>query len=167
MASIDHIVSATEVSFTQSGDEVTGEPVEISNLRKAYVRAVKTAAREAFGGENVIWCMGMTPRVLLGDIGLGGDGVKRVVRNSDDCELRTLVYNGSFTYSHSIKRLPERAGFASVSYFHQCVGYGKLLLKIILPSLNDRLNALFLNNLDVRPDLDMVRYSINHLVFCY
>jgi hypothetical protein len=167
MASIDHISSATEVSFTQSGDEITGEPVEVPDLRKAYVRAVKTAAREAFGGENVIWCMGMTPRVLLGEIGLGGDRLKRVVRNSDDCESRMLVYNGSFAYSRSIERLPSRAGFTSISYFHECVGYSKLLQEIILPSLNDRLNALFLNNLDVRPDLDMVRDPINHLAFFY
>ncbi|CAE6360545.1 unnamed protein product [Rhizoctonia solani] len=84
MASIDHIISAVEVTYSKSGEEVIGSLVDIVTLRKAYVQAVTTAALEAFGAPNVIWCMGMTPRVLLGEIGLCGKGVKRVVRNSDD-----------------------------------------------------------------------------------
>ncbi|CAE6476341.1 unnamed protein product [Rhizoctonia solani] len=84
MASIDHIISAVEVTFTKSGEEIFGNSVDIVALRKAYVQAVTTAALESFGAANVIWCMGMTPRVLLGEIGLCGKGVKRVVRNSDD-----------------------------------------------------------------------------------
>ncbi|KAG8732600.1 hypothetical protein FRC11_012419, partial [Ceratobasidium sp. 423] len=84
MASIDHIISAVEVTFTKSGEEVLGNSVDIVALRKAYVQAVTAAALESFGAANVIWCMGMTPRVLLGEIGLCGKGVKRVVRNSDD-----------------------------------------------------------------------------------
>ncbi|CAE6403139.1 unnamed protein product [Rhizoctonia solani] len=79
-----HIISAVEVTFTKSGEEVFGNSVDIVTLRKAYVQAVTTAALESFGAANVIWCMGMTPRVLLGGIGLCGKGVKRVVRNSDD-----------------------------------------------------------------------------------
>lgn len=90
MASIDHIASATEVSFTDSGEEVIGAAVDVPSLRKAYVHAVMVAARESFGAENIIWCMGMTPRVLLGDIGLSGGGAKRVVRNSDDCKLEAI-----------------------------------------------------------------------------
>ncbi|CAE6462848.1 unnamed protein product [Rhizoctonia solani] len=84
MASIDHITSAVEITFTKSGEEVPGNSIDIVALRKAYVQAVTTAALESFGAANVIWCMGMTPRVLLGEIGLCGKGVKRVVRNSDD-----------------------------------------------------------------------------------
>ncbi|KAH7334989.1 glycoside hydrolase superfamily [Rhizoctonia solani] len=84
MASIDHINSAVEVTFAKSGEEVFGNSIDIVALRKAYVQAVTTAALESFGAANVIWCMGMTPRVLLGEIGLCGKGVKRVMRNSDD-----------------------------------------------------------------------------------
>ncbi|GAB1523389.1 hypothetical protein RhiTH_006534 [Rhizoctonia solani] len=84
MASMDHIVSAIEVTYSKSGEEIFGSSVDIVMLRKAYVQAVTSAALEAFGAANVIWCMGMTPRVLLGEIGLCGKGVKRVVRNSDD-----------------------------------------------------------------------------------
>jgi hypothetical protein len=98
MASIDHITSAVEVCFTQSGDEVTGELVDVPGLRKAYVQAVKAAAREAFGEENVIWCMGMTPKVLLGEVGLGG--VKRIVRNSDDCKSSMLNWSATCTHGH-------------------------------------------------------------------
>jgi hypothetical protein len=106
MASIDHIVSAVEVSFTKSGEEVMGKAVDIVALRKAYVQAVMTAAYESFGAANVIWCMGMTPRVLLGNIGLGGKGVKRVVRNSDDCESRCFVTAGIRTH-RILVRLPK------------------------------------------------------------
>lgn len=97
MASIDHIVSAVEVTFTKSGVEVLGDEVDIIALRKAYVQAVMTAARDSFGAANVIWCMGMTPRVLLGDIGLGGKGEKWIVRNSDDCKLQnsSIIRRGS------------------------------------------------------------------------
>ncbi|KAG9101537.1 hypothetical protein FRC06_002955 [Ceratobasidium sp. 370] len=84
MASIDHIVSAVEASFIGPWMEIPGDPVDVPQLKEAYVRAVKAAARESFGEENVVWCMGMTPRLLLGEIGLGGDGLKRTVRNSDD-----------------------------------------------------------------------------------
>ncbi|KAF8599912.1 hypothetical protein BDV93DRAFT_525756 [Ceratobasidium sp. AG-I] len=84
MASIDQIASAVEVSFTDSGGEVIGTAVDVPTLRKAYVHAVMVAAREHFGAENIIWCMGMTPRILLGNVGLSGGGAKRVVRNSDD-----------------------------------------------------------------------------------
>ncbi|CUA67286.1 hypothetical protein RSOLAG22IIIB_07327 [Rhizoctonia solani] len=87
MASIDHITSAVEITFAKSGEEVLGNSIDIVTLRKAYIQAVTTAALESFGAANVIWCMGMTPRVLLGEIGLCGKGVKRVVRNSDDCKL--------------------------------------------------------------------------------
>lgn len=93
MASIDQIASAVEVSFTDSGEELVGAVVDVPGLRKAYVHAAMTAAREAFGAESIIWCMGMTPRVLLGDVGLSGGGVKRVVRNSDDCKLEAVVLN--------------------------------------------------------------------------
>ena len=91
MASIDQIASAVEVSFTESGEESIGAVVDVPSLRKAYVHAVMVAAREYFGAENIIWCMGMTPRILLGDVGLSGGGVKRVVRNSDDCKLGDVV----------------------------------------------------------------------------
>ncbi|KAG9081171.1 hypothetical protein FRC07_014606, partial [Ceratobasidium sp. 392] len=64
--------------------EIPGESVEIPELKKAYVRAVKEAARGVFGEENVVWCMEMTPRLLFGDVGLGGDGLKRIARSSDD-----------------------------------------------------------------------------------
>ncbi|KAJ1306273.1 hypothetical protein OPQ81_010976 [Rhizoctonia solani] len=84
MASIDHIASAVEVTFTKPGEEFLGNSIDIVTLRRAYVQAVTTSALESFGAANVIWCMGMTPRVLLGEIGLCGKGVKRVVRNSDD-----------------------------------------------------------------------------------
>jgi hypothetical protein len=86
MASIDHICSAVEVTYNQQGEEVLGESVDLVTLRTSYVRAVVSAARKHFGVENVIWCMGMTPRILLGHFGLNGKGIKRVVRNSDDCE---------------------------------------------------------------------------------
>ncbi|KAG8739099.1 hypothetical protein FRC10_006139 [Ceratobasidium sp. 414] len=91
MASIDHIASAVEASFIGPWREIPGEPVDIPQLKEAYVRAVKAAARESFGEENVIWCMGMTPRMLLGEIGLGGDGLKRTVRNSDDWSFSRLI----------------------------------------------------------------------------
>jgi hypothetical protein len=94
MASIDHIISAVEVTYSKSGEEILGSSIDIVTLRKAYVQAVTTAALEAFGAPNVIWCMGMTPRVLLGEIGLCGKGVKRVVRNSDDCKCAFLVKKG-------------------------------------------------------------------------
>ncbi|KAF8749782.1 hypothetical protein RHS01_09814 [Rhizoctonia solani] len=93
MASMDHIVSAIEVTYSKSGEEIFGSSVDIVMLRKAYVQAVTSAALEAFGAANVIWCMGMTPRVLLGEIGLCGKGVKRVVRNSDDCGINALLLN--------------------------------------------------------------------------
>ncbi|KAG8716128.1 hypothetical protein FRC09_016037 [Ceratobasidium sp. 395] len=84
MASIDHINSAVEASFAGPWTEISGDSVNISELQGAYVRAVKEAAREAFGEENVIWCMEMSPKLLLGEVGLGGDGLKRVARSSDD-----------------------------------------------------------------------------------
>ncbi|KAG9097895.1 hypothetical protein FS749_005127 [Ceratobasidium sp. UAMH 11750] len=84
MASIDHISSAVEISFMGPWREIQGESVDIPQLKESCVRAVRAAARESFGEENVVWCMGMTPRLLLGEIGFGGDGLKRTIRNSDD-----------------------------------------------------------------------------------
>ncbi|CAE6522317.1 unnamed protein product [Rhizoctonia solani] len=118
MASIDHIISAKEITLTKSGQEILGNSIDIVALRKAYVQAVTTAALESFGAASVIWCMGMTPRVLLGEIGLCGKGVKRVVRNSDD-------YYPNEPDSHR---------------YH---------------IFTNTINALFLNELDVQPDLDM------------
>ncbi|KAF8697700.1 Raffinose synthase or seed imbibition protein Sip1, partial [Rhizoctonia solani] len=54
MASMDHIVSAIEVTYSKSGEEIFGSSVDIVMLRKAYVQAVTSAALEAFGAANVI-----------------------------------------------------------------------------------------------------------------
>jgi hypothetical protein len=72
MAALDNLASAFLVTFSGPGsDETIGEGVDIPSIRRAYKNAVKEAARKWFGDANVIWCMGMTPRVLLGDeIGL-------------------------------------------------------------------------------------------------
>ncbi|KAG9088473.1 hypothetical protein FRC07_012572, partial [Ceratobasidium sp. 392] len=71
-------------TFEGTWREIPGESVDIPELKEAYVRAIKEAARGAFGEENVVWCMEMTPRLLFGEVGLGGDGLKRIARSSDD-----------------------------------------------------------------------------------
>ncbi|QRW12995.1 raffinose synthase or seed inhibition domain-containing protein [Ceratobasidium sp. AG-Ba] len=106
MASIDHIVSAIEVSFPNPRSvEVPGDPVDVSELRKAYITAVKNAAREVFGAENVIWCMGMTPRLLFGEVGLAGDGLKRICRNSDDYFPNEQGSHGYHVYTNALNGL--------------------------------------------------------------
>lgn len=91
MASLDGLASARElISITPK--EVLGPAVKVQTIRPAYKNAVIAAANKHFGGSTsgrVIFCMEMTPRVLLGEeIGLPSSTsvVKErvVLRNSDD-----------------------------------------------------------------------------------
>lgn len=91
MGSIDNLISAYEVK-TFDPHEVLGHSVSVQSIPPAYKQAIKDAATKHFGsstGGRVIWCMGMTPRVLLGEeIGLPPQDetgqTRHLVRNSDD-----------------------------------------------------------------------------------
>lgn len=90
MASLDNLVSAYEVTSITSNTEVLGAAVSVQSIPPAYKNAVLAAAEEHFGhktGGRVIFCMEMTPRVLLGDeIGWPGSHAseRHVLRNSCD-----------------------------------------------------------------------------------
>ncbi|KAG9003354.1 hypothetical protein FRB94_003177 [Tulasnella sp. JGI-2019a] len=89
MASLDNLVSAFEVKSI-TPDEVLGSAVSVQSIPPAYKAAILAAATKHFGsntGGRVIFCMEMTPRVLLGEqIGWPlQEGAKRhVLRNSCD-----------------------------------------------------------------------------------
>src|ERR1700761_2522064 len=74
----------------------TGDSISLAIIRPAFKVAVQNAAQSHFGGggrtgdENgrLIWCMEMSPRVLMGpEIGLRTVSERCIVRNSDDCGL--------------------------------------------------------------------------------
>lgn len=86
MASLDNLVSAREVLALEPTESL-GPALPIPSLRIAYKGAIKAAAEKHFGsseGGRVIWCMGMTPRMILGEQVGGGSGGRSVLRNSDD-----------------------------------------------------------------------------------
>lgn len=107
MASIDAIHSARTVTFSPCPSsssnphdltETLGEEIDVPRIRVAYKEAVKAAATRHFGGADrgrVIWCMEMSPRVLLGrEIGLKDGSGRYVCRNSDDCARCSLGFSG-------------------------------------------------------------------------
>ncbi|KAG8912432.1 hypothetical protein FRC01_005102, partial [Tulasnella sp. 417] len=86
MASLDNLVSAKEVLAIEPTESL-GPALPIPSLRIAYKGAIKAAAEKHFGsseGGRVIWCMGMTPRMILGAQVGGGSAGRSVLRNSDD-----------------------------------------------------------------------------------
>jgi len=96
LASLDNLQTANEVEFTfnenGSWTETIGAAVNVASLRPLFKQAVQAAAKSAFGGEGtgdeegrVIWCMEMSPRVLMGnEIGLRPGPARCIARNSDD-----------------------------------------------------------------------------------
>ncbi|KAG8949368.1 hypothetical protein FRC04_008603 [Tulasnella sp. 424] len=86
MASLDNLVSARTVLGLEPAESL-GPAVPIPSLRTAYKGAIKAAAEKHFGSSEsgrVIWCMGMTPRMILGAQVGEGSGPRSVLRNSDD-----------------------------------------------------------------------------------
>lgn len=122
MASLDNLVSAREVLALEPTESL-GPALPIPSLRIAYKGAIKAAAEKHFGsneGGRVIWCMGMTPRNILGEQIGGGSGGRSVLRNSDD-------YYPNEPDSHR---------------YH-------IFTNVV--------NAMFTSQLNLVPDLDMVR----------
>ncbi|KAG9041439.1 hypothetical protein FS837_012270 [Tulasnella sp. UAMH 9824] len=126
MASLDNLVSAREV-LSLEPTESLGSAVPIPNLRIAYKGAIKAAAEKHFGsseGGRVIWCMGMTPRMILGEQVGGGSGGRSVLRNSDDYypnepnshryHIFTNVVNAMFT--SQLNLVPDLDMFQSHPY---------------------------------------------------
>lgn len=135
MASLDNLVAAREVLSIGADGEQLGKAVDIPSLRIAYKQAIIKAQRH-FGStsaDRVIWCMEMTPRVLLGDsIGLPTSSVPKtrsVLRNSDDY-------------------YPDEPNSHRYHIFTNVV------------------NALFVSQLNVVPDFDMVRLLMTFFLYC-
>jgi hypothetical protein len=90
MASLDNLASAVELASIEP-NEVLGAGVSVQSIRPAYKNAIIAAAGRHFGGTGtggrVIFCMEMSPRVLLGEeIGMPPRPTEErfVLRNSDD-----------------------------------------------------------------------------------
>lgn len=112
MASLDNLMTAYEV-IAIDPEEVLWESVPVQSIPPAYKRAIINAAEKHFGsstGGGVIFCMEMTPRVLLGqEIGLPSQATsgRYLIRNSDDFfpniqdshryHLYTNALNAAFT----------------------------------------------------------------------
>ncbi|KAG8890025.1 hypothetical protein FRB98_001460 [Tulasnella sp. 332] len=130
MASLDNLVSAYEVTTVTPNDEVLGAAVSIQSIPPAFKNAVLAAAEKHFGhktGGRVIFCMEMTPRVLLGEeIGWPNPHVseRHVLRNSCDYfpdqpnshryHIFTNLVNAMFTSQLNI--VPDFDMFQSHSY---------------------------------------------------
>ncbi|KZT33043.1 hypothetical protein SISSUDRAFT_445849 [Sistotremastrum suecicum HHB10207 ss-3] len=94
VASFDSLRTAHTVSFSSSPSsssnlvETLGEELSIPSIRVAYKEAILSAATRHFGNADrgrVIWCMEMSPRVLMGrEVGLKDGSSRYVCRNSDD-----------------------------------------------------------------------------------
>ncbi|KAG8894403.1 hypothetical protein FRB99_001288 [Tulasnella sp. 403] len=134
MASLDNLKDARELVSLTSPDEpqdILGRKVDIPSIRIAYKNAIRAAARKHFGPGTegrVIFCMGMTPRVLLGhDIGLSSD----VIANVDDQSSARILLRNSDDY------FPNEPDSHRYHVFTNVVG------------------GMFTSQLNVVPDFDM------------
>ncbi|KZT57220.1 glycoside hydrolase family 36 protein [Calocera cornea HHB12733] len=127
VASLESLVSAREVKWEATGEEVLGEQVDMPTLRKNARQAVKDAAEKYFGGSEegrVIWCMEMSPRIFLGKEVGGSTGARMICRNSDDYfpdqmdshryHIYANVLNGIFTSQLNV--VPDLDMFQSHAY---------------------------------------------------
>ncbi|KZO96851.1 glycoside hydrolase family 36 protein [Calocera viscosa TUFC12733] len=127
VASLESLVSAREVRWEATGEEVLGEQIDMPTLRLNARQAVKDAAEKYFGGSEegrVIWCMEMSSRIYLGKEVGGSTGARMICRNSDDYfpdimdshryHVYANVLNGIFTSQLNV--VPDLDMFQSHAY---------------------------------------------------